>query len=170
MQHTLLYISLPLFCTTTLLLCKTKTWNVLVTHYFLCRNCRICSPKILLLVFLFAFIFSLPLIFTFVAVPCWPLAFLIFLPPLWNFHVFLPTKFASCVLITRSSSFSVITLNRPCFNFMRYFCFIFLLVWVLASKITSKKTHRCCFFSLKVQMAMRYPAKYTSSCLWCHTC
>ena len=37
--------------------CTTKTWNFLVTHYLLWRNCRMCSPKILLLVFLFAFIF-----------------------------------------------------------------------------------------------------------------
>ena len=28
----------------------------------------------------------------------WPLAFLIFSPPLWNFHVFLPTKFVSLAL------------------------------------------------------------------------
>ena len=29
--------------------------------------------------------------------PCLPLAFLIFSPPLWNFHVFLPTKFVSVI-------------------------------------------------------------------------
>ena len=39
-------------------------------------------PKILFPVFMFAFIFSLPLIFTLLATACWPLAFLIFSPPL----------------------------------------------------------------------------------------
>ena len=43
--------------------------------------------------------------------PCWPLASLIFSPLLWNFHVFLPTKFVSFVLITRSRSFSVTHAN-----------------------------------------------------------
>ena len=33
-------------------------------------------------------------------------------------------------------------------------------------KITSKKVD----FSLKVRVAMRFPAKKSSSCLWCHTC
>ena len=56
-----------LFCT---FLChciaplRRKTF--LVTH-FLWMNCWMCSPKILLLVVLFAFIFSLLLIFTFLA-------------------------------------------------------------------------------------------------------
>ena len=60
------------------------------------HNSRRCLPKILFPVFMFAIIFSLTLIFT------WPPAFLIFSTPLWNFHVFLPTKFLS------PSSFSVI--------------------------------------------------------------
>ena len=60
-----------------------------------------CLPKILLPVFMFAFIFSLPLIFI------RPLAFLIFSPPLCNFYVFLPTKFVSLVF-TRFSCSSVI--------------------------------------------------------------
>ena len=60
-----------------------------------------CLPKILFPVFMFAFIFSLPLIFI------WPLAFLIFSPPLWNFYVSLPTKFVSFVF-TRFSCSSVI--------------------------------------------------------------
>ena len=47
----------------------------------------LCSPKVLLLVFLFAF-FSLPLIFTLVAAS-------ISLFVTANFHVFLPTKFVS---------------------------------------------------------------------------
>ena len=60
-----------------------------------------CLPKILFPVFMFAFIFSLPLI------SIWPLAFLIFSPPLWNFYVSLPTKFVSFVF-TRFSCSSVI--------------------------------------------------------------
>ena len=83
-----------------------------------------CLPKILFPVFIFAFIFSLPLIFI------WPLAFLIFLPPLWNFYVFLPMKFVSFVF-TRFSS----------------------------KKKMSEKTRLCCCcccFPLKVQAAMRF--------------
>ena len=43
--------------------------NVKLPSYtlFLWKNCRMCSPKFLLLVFLFAFIFSLPIIFTLLA-------------------------------------------------------------------------------------------------------
>ena len=59
-----LYISLPLFCTTT-------TWNF---------------QKLLSYTFN-----SLPPIFTF-AFDWWPLAFLILSPPLQNFNVALPTK------------------------------------------------------------------------------
>ena len=59
-QHTFLYISLPLFCTTT-------TWNFqkLLSYTF----------------FSFTFFFSLPLIFT---LHWWPLAFPILSPPLPN--------------------------------------------------------------------------------------
>ena len=59
------------------LFCTTKTSNVLVTHYFLWRNCRMCLPNILFPVFMFAFIFHCRSFS-----PCWPLAFLIFSPPL----------------------------------------------------------------------------------------
>ena len=41
--------------------------------------------------------------------PWWPLAFIIFSPPLKNFHGFLPTKIRLlCFYISRSSPFSVI--------------------------------------------------------------
>ena len=73
--------------------CKTKTWSFLVTHYFLWGNCRMCSPKILLLAFSYSIYFLHSRSFS----PCWPLVFLIFSPPLWNFHAFLPTKFVSFV-------------------------------------------------------------------------
>ena len=54
-RRTFLYISLRLFCTT-------KTWNSFVTHHFFEELSYMWSPKILLLVLLFA-LFSLPLIF-----------------------------------------------------------------------------------------------------------
>ena len=56
-----------------------------------------CLPKILFPVFMFAYIFSLPLIFT------WPLTFLIYSPPLKNFHIFLATKFISLALSVYST-------------------------------------------------------------------
>ena len=38
-------------------------------------------------------------------------------------------------------------------------------------KITPKKTRLCgCFFCLRVPVTTRFPAKNTSSCVWCHTC
>ena len=59
---------------------------------FLWRNCGMCLPKILFPVLMLAFIFSLPPFFT------WPLTFIIFSPPLWNFHVLLSTKFVCLAL------------------------------------------------------------------------
>ena len=69
-----LYISLMLFCTTT-------TWNVQKRLSYTFYGGNVAR-------FLVHF-FSLPLIFT---LNWWPLAFLILLPPLQNFHVVLPTK------------------------------------------------------------------------------
>ena len=54
------------------------------------------------------FYFSLPLIFTLLAAPCWPLAFLIVSPPLWIFVFFFLQNSSLLFSITRSSSFSVI--------------------------------------------------------------
>ena len=73
-QHTFLYISLPLFCTTT-------TWNFqnLLSHTFYGRN----------VVLVLVHFFSLPLIFT---LPWWPLVFLILSLPVQNSHVVLPGK------------------------------------------------------------------------------
>ena len=54
------------------------------------------------------FYFSLPLIFTLLATPCWPLAFPIFLPSLW-ISVFFSLRNSSPLFSkTRSSSFSVV--------------------------------------------------------------
>ena len=66
-QHTLMYISLPLFFTHTMPFCTTKTSNFLITHYFLWRNCRMCSSKFWCLVSCSLLFFSLPLIFTLLA-------------------------------------------------------------------------------------------------------
>ena len=85
----------------------TKTSNFLVTHYFYGgRNCRMCLPNILFPVSMFAFIFHWPS-FT----PCWPLAFLIFSPPLWIFMFFFLRNSSPLFSITRSSSFFVIHLS-----------------------------------------------------------
>ena len=72
-----LYISLPLFCTTT-------TWNFQKRLSYTFYGGTVVR-------FLVHFFFSLPLIFTL----HWyhrPLAFVILSPPLQNFHVVLPTK------------------------------------------------------------------------------
>ena len=80
------FVSLPLFCTTTMPFCRTIKGNILVTHYVLWRNCCMCPPKILLL-------FSSSLFFFFTAAHFHQLVasiyyFLIFSPPLWNLMFF----------------------------------------------------------------------------------
>ena len=77
--------------------------NVKLPSYtlFLWRNCCMCLPNILFPVFMFASIFhcrSFSL--------CWPLAFLIFSPPLWIFMFFFLQNSSPLFSITRSSSFS----------------------------------------------------------------
>ena len=54
------------------------------------------------------FYFSLPLIFTLLAAPCWPLAFLIFSPPLWISMFFFLRNSSPLFSITHSGSFSVV--------------------------------------------------------------
>ena len=80
-QHTFFVHFLPLFCTATMPFCT--TFNLygeivirVLTHQ---KFCCLCSCSLL---FFHCRSFS----------PCWPLAFLIFSPPLQDFHVFLPTK------------------------------------------------------------------------------
>ena len=62
-----------------------------------------CLPNILFLVFMFAFIFHC-CSFS----PCWPLAFLIFSPPLWISMFFSLRNSSPLFSKTRSSSFSVV--------------------------------------------------------------
>ena len=88
-----LYISLPLFCTTT-----TRNLQKLLSYTFYGGN----------VVRVPVHFFSLPLIFT---LHWWPLAFLI-LSPLQNFHVILPTK-------NVSFGFLSLALN-PCHPFSRW--------------------------------------------------
>ena len=87
---------LPLFCTTTTLFCTTKTSNIIfmeklsyvLTQYFISRlHVR--------------FSFS----------PCWPLAFLIFSPPLWISMFFFLRNSSPLFSITRGRSFSVIHIS-----------------------------------------------------------
>ena len=75
-----LYISLHCRCFARLQ--SETSRNLLVTRLW--RNCRTCSCS---LFFFHCRSFS----------PWWPLAFLIFSPPLQNFHVVLPTKNVSFV-------------------------------------------------------------------------
>ena len=95
-------LTLLLSCTTTKLFCRTRTSNVLVTHYFY-RGIVASAYPILSPVFMIAFIFHCRSFS-----PCWPLAFLIVLPPLWIFMFFSLHNSSLLFLITRSSSFSVI--------------------------------------------------------------
>ena len=54
------------------------------------------------------FYFSPPLIFTLLAAPCWPRAFLIFSPPLWISMFFFLRNSSPLFSIAHSSSFSVV--------------------------------------------------------------
>ena len=118
------------------LFCTTKTSNVLVTHYFLWRNCRMCLPNILFPVFIFAFIFHCRSFS-----PCWPLAFLIFSLPLWISMFFFLRNSSPLFSITRSSSFS------------------FVHVGVNIKNSAEKDTTLLLFFFLKVRAALWFPSK-----------
>ena len=107
-QHTFLYISLPLFCTTT-------TWNF---------------QKLLSYTFFSFTFFSLPLIFT---LHWWPLAFLILSPPLQNFHVVLPTK--KCLLCFSSLA---LDLCRPISRWASLACRLLSLFLSLSLALYSK--------------------------------
>ena len=115
--------------------------NVKLPRYtlFLWRNCHMCLPNISFPVFMFAFIFH-----CYSFSPCWPLAFLIFSPPLWISMFFFLRNSPPLFSVTRSSSFSVIHVS------------------VNIKKKTLKKTRLCCcFLFLKVRAAKH---------LGCHTC
>ena len=111
-----LYISLPLFCTTT-------TWNFqkLLSYTFYGGT---------VVRFLVQFFFSLPLIFT---LHWWPLAFLILSPPLQNFHVVLPTK--KCLLCFLSLA---LDLCRPFSRWASLACRLLSLFLCLSLALYSK--------------------------------
>ena len=130
-------ISLPLFCTI-------KMYGGIV----------VCAYQFFFPVFMFVFIIlSLPLIFTFVVAPCWPLAFVIFSPPLWNFHFFFQQVSSPLFSIALSSPFSVIFVS-------------------VNKKISSQKTPLCCFFFLSNSPAAMHflPNKNFELHLGYHTC
>ena len=106
MQHAIC-LSLPLFCTTTTLFCRTKSSNFQVT-YFVYGGIVVCAYPMFCSYVQVRFYFSLPLIFTLLAAPSWPLAFLIVSPPLWIFMFFFLQNSSLLFSITRSNSFSVI--------------------------------------------------------------
>ena len=108
--HFFLYISLLLFCTT-------KTWN-----FQRLVNCTFYGGNVRFLVHFF----SLPPIFT---LHWWPLAFLILLSPLQNFHVVVPTKkYLLCFLSL------ALDLSRPFSRWASlaaaYFFSVFLLLYI----------------------------------------
>ena len=95
-----------------------------------------CLPKTLSPVFKFAFIFSVPLIFTLLAA-----SILHFLTAVKNFQFFFQRNPSPLFSITRSSSFSVIHVN------------------VSIKNNFEKETTLFFFFPLKVRVAMRFPRK-----------
>ena len=105
-QHAI-YLSLLLFCTTTTLFCSTKSSNFHVTNFFMGELSYVLTQYFVSCVQV-RFYFSLPLIFTLLAAPSWPLAFLIVSPSLWIFMFFFLQNSSVLFSITRSSSFSVI--------------------------------------------------------------
>ena len=113
-----LYISLPLFCTTT-------TWNF---------------QKLLSYTFFSFTFFSLPLIFT---LHWWPLAFLILSPPLQNFHVVLPTK--KCLLCFLSLA---LNLCRPFSRWASLACRLLSLFLCLSLALYSKFVDMTIYLSL----------------------
>ena len=164
-QHTFLYISLPFFCTTT-------TWNF---------------QKLFSYTFYRGIFFSLLLIFT---LHCWPLAFLILSPPLQNFHVVLLTK--KCLLCFLSlaldlcGSFSRWASLTP--RLLSPFLCLFLALYskfvdmtiklsklntldntdtetISASRFRLYWLFSCLLFTRR-RVAMRFPAKISSSCIW----
>ena len=116
-----LYISLPLFCTTT-------TWDF---------------QKLLSYTFFSFTFFSLPLIFT---LHWWPLAFLILSPPLQNFHVVLPTK--KCLLCFLSLA---LDLCRPFSRWASLACRLLSLFLCLSLALYSKFVDMTINLSLMLQ-------------------
>ena len=144
-QHTFLYISLPLFCTTVtmFLLARFMTFyegnSVCADLFLTCSRLFLSLLLFSFLSFFFFFFFSLPLIITLVA------AYFL-TAPLENCHV-LPTKYIIPLrlLSLALALSSVINVNVD-----------------IKTYLVEEKTRICCcccFFPLKVRVAMRFTAK-----------
>ena len=119
---TVFSISLPLFCVTT-------AWNFLWVTPFNKDNVA-CAHKI------FCFLSSFLLFFHCRSFsPRWSPAFLIFSPPLYNFHVVVPVKFVSFVLYLSFLLF--LCYPRKCRLKIRLFCYFFSL-WKSEWQFTAK--------------------------------
>ena len=105
-QHAIC-LSLPFFCTTTTLFCRTKSSNFQVTH-FVYGGIVVCAYPIFCLLCSGLLLFFTAPHFHLLAAPSWPLTFLIVPPPLWTFMFFFLQNSSLLFSITRSSSFSVI--------------------------------------------------------------
>ena len=108
-------------------------------------------------VFSFTF-FSLLLIF---ALHWWPLAFLIFSPPLQNFHVFSQQKkWLLCSL------FLALDLCCPFSGWPLLACCLLSLFLCLCFSLYSKLADMTINLLYKTLVALQFPAKITSSCIW----
>ena len=124
--------------------------------------------------------FSLPLIFT---LHWWPLAFLILSLPLKIFMFFFQQKNVSFGFLSRSKSLSPFFLLSfaglpPTFSFSLSFFFSCLTIYlslILSRQHGYRNNFHFPFSSsltlllsllYKVPVAMRFPAKITSSCIW----
>ena len=117
----------------------------------------------------------------------WPLAFLILSPLLQNFHVVLPTKkcllrfFVSCYDLCRPFSrwASLAVYFLFCLSLALYSKFVDMTInlsLILLTTRIQKQFQRSVFVFIdslvvsalqcKTRVAMRFPAKITSSCIW----
>ena len=102
------------------------------------------SRTILFLVFLFAFFFHCRSFS-----PCWPLAFLIFSPLLWNLMFFFQRNLPPLFLITLPSSFSVIHVSEDIKNNVEntlLCCYFFLCKSLGGPGISRQKNLELLFF------------------------
>ena len=126
--------------------------NFLSTHYFLWSNCPMCSPKILVLEFLFTFIFFTAAHFHLAGRKHFSFVW----PPL--FSCFSSNELNSSPLfsVTRSSSFYVIQVRVDIKNNVKKDSTLFLF-------FLSKSLGWLCDFPPKLKTPR-------VNCLWCHTC
>ena len=127
MQHTFLYISLPLFCTTT-------TWNFqeLLSHTFYAGN----VVRFIVQFFFPAAHFHLSLVAASISH---------FLTIATNFHGVLPTKNVSFVLYSRSRSLSLFFLDEICWPaayFLFFSVFLFLYIDFMECELHDKRENK----------------------------